>query len=96
MSTHSLPEIIELFSQRMEQRLDRIEKLMKEGGTPSEPVPGEKLITRDILCMRLGISKPTVIRMEKKKVITPIRVFGSVRYDWADVLKSLEKQKTRL
>ena len=52
-----------------------------------------EFITRKELSARLGISEATSWRLDKAGVITSVRVGGSVRYSWPDVVASLPKSK---
>ena len=53
--------------------------------------PKVEIINRDELCKRLAITEPTVIRWEKKGKIPALRIGSNVRYNWSQVIKSLEK-----
>jgi excisionase family DNA binding protein len=60
--------------------------------------PPDKLeiITQDELCKRLMISKPTVIRLVKKKKIPEIRIGSLVRYNYQSVIKALENGQNKI
>ena len=52
-----------------------------------------EFISRKELSTRLGISEATSWRLDKAGVIKSVRVGGSVRYDWKDVVASLPKNR---
>ncbi len=54
----------------------------------TEPI----FISRRELSHRLDISQSTAQRLEKANVIRGLRVGGSIRYKWDDVIASLQSQ----
>lgn len=52
-----------------------------------------EVIDRKALCKRLAITEPTAIRWGKRGKIPEIHIGYSVRYNWPEVIKSLENQK---
>jgi excisionase family DNA binding protein len=57
------------------------------------PAPAVEIIDRAELCRRLNITEPTAIRYEKKGKIPALRAGTVVRYNYADVLRSLEAKR---
>ncbi len=57
-------------------------------GRAIEPV----FISRRELSNRLDISVSTAQRLEKDKVITPIKIGGSVRYNWQEIYSNLQNK----
>ena len=54
----------------------------------------EPPINRKELMRRLGITMPTVLKLERKGKIPVMRLEGAIRYDWNDVLESLKNGKS--
>ena len=52
-----------------------------------------EIIDRPELMRRLGLTEPTIIRYEKKKVIPRIEIGSAIRYNWPAVVKALESGK---
>ncbi len=46
-----------------------------------------------LLCARLDISEPTIIRMRKRKAIPFLQIGSAIRYDWRAVIEALEQKK---
>jgi excisionase family DNA binding protein len=56
-----------------------------------EDSPAE-IISREELCKRLNITRPTAIRWEKKGKIPSIKIGSACRYNWPKVVAALEKK----
>lgn len=72
-----------------------IEKLngLESKFAESNPLPissAAEIINRDVLCKRLALTEPTVIRWEKKGKIPCFRIGSNVRYNWPKVIEALE------
>lgn len=71
-----------------------IEKAIdKKLGCSNKPAPVIEVINRTELKKRLDITEPTVIRYEKKGKIPCFHIGSSVRYNWHEVINSLEGKK---
>jgi hypothetical protein len=55
-----------------------------------------EIIDRKELCKRLDVTEPTIIRWEKKGRIPRFHIGSAVRYNWTNVIESLEKKGVRL
>jgi len=55
----------------------------------------KKLITRKEVARMLRCSYMTVIRLEKKGELTPIKIGGKVLYDYKEILDFIDKKKQR-
>ena len=71
------------------EKLNSLESKFNEVGKKTFTLPLE-IIGRCELCKRLGITEPTVIRWEKKGKIPSFHIGSSVRYNWHEVINSLE------
>jgi hypothetical protein len=56
-------------------------------------VHATEIIDRAELCRRLNITEPTAIRYEKRGKIPALRIGTAIRYNYGDVLRSLEAKK---
>lgn len=61
--------------------------------TPHEEKTSIEIIDRKELLRRLAITEPTAIRYGKRGIIPEISIGKNIRYNWPEVIKSLEKQK---
>lgn len=52
-----------------------------------------EIIDRSELCKRLDITEPTAIRWEKKGDIPCFRIGSNVRYNWHNVIATLENKR---
>lgn len=76
---------------RLEQRLINIENLLKqshsnEGAVVTAP---REIIDSKTLCLRLGITEPTLIKWRNRKKVPFLKLGGSIRYDWNQVCDAL-------
>lgn len=65
----------------------------KGENAPAEPKP-EKLLTRMETARLLGVTLPTVYDWTKKGVLTAYRIGNRIRYKHAEIMDTLEKNKT--
>lgn len=72
-----------------------IEGALQKGSNQKIESETPEIINREELCKRLSITRPTVIRWERKGTIPCFRIGSNVRYNWKSVIEALEKQKTR-
>lgn len=73
-------------------RLERIESLLTQN-QPSQDGPmikAEKPLSTKELCLFLGVSEPTLIKMRKRRRIPFLQIGGLIRYDKNAVVKALE------
>lgn len=54
-----------------------------------------EIINTDVLCKRLDVSEPTIIRLRKAKKIPFFTVGTAVRYNYNEVIKALENNKRK-
>ena len=71
---------------------DIVNDCLKCSDTPT--LPQKEIIDRQVLCKRLDITEPTVIRWEKKGLIPVMKFGGNIRYDWDKVVTALENKKS--
>jgi excisionase family DNA binding protein len=76
--------------EELNTRLERIEVLLTNINIPEKESLPEKLMNTKEICEFLGITEPTLIR-RKKKGLPFIEIGGSIRFDKAAVIKSLQK-----
>jgi excisionase family DNA binding protein len=62
---------------------------MQQIENTQSPIP--ELITRKELGKRLGISQPTVLRLDREGRVKSFRVGGQVRYRWDEIFAELQK-----
>jgi excisionase family DNA binding protein len=80
----------EVIDQQLKDILERLNNI-----SANPPPQTIEIITQDELSKRLMISKPTLIRLVKKKKIPLIRIGRSVRYNWQSVIEALESPKIK-
>ena len=56
------------------------------------PVVSAEIIDTKELCKRLDVSEPTIIRWRRQKKVPFIKIDGVIRYNWPEVVKSLESK----
>ena len=71
-------------------KLAEIKEALHNPGEDAEP---SEIIDRKELQKRLAITEPTAIRWARRGKIPEIRIGNSVRYNWPNVVKSLENDK---
>jgi len=81
----------EALHQELREIKEAIARLDKERAE----VPQREIIDRKELGKRLNLSEATLIRYGDKRLIPEIKVGGSVRYCYQDVLDALQKQNPR-
>jgi predicted DNA-binding transcriptional regulator AlpA len=69
--------------------------VIKAVGSNTQPTTKSNPIDRTELMKRLGVTEPTIIRLERKGLIPSFRIGSAVRYQWESVLESLEKNQLR-
>ena len=69
--------------------IDVVNNCLQHTGN-STAAPSAEIISRTELCNRLSITEPTAIRWEKKGKIPCFRIGSNVRYNWHNVIESLE------
>ena len=57
-----------------------------------EPAGAKEIIGTKLLCSRLNITEPTIIRWRKTGKIPFLLIGTSIRYDWQAVVKALESK----
>lgn len=67
------------------------EALDGEGGKKKEVIP----ITRRELGDKLGIGENTIMKLERQGIIPAIRLGGTIRYDYEEVLEALKNHRLR-
>lgn len=72
------------------QELVQIKEAIATIQTSSAPTI--EIIDRPELLKRLAITEPTAIRWGQKGKIPEIRIGSNIRYNWPEVVASLEKQ----
>lgn len=55
----------------------------------------DDIIDTDELCKRLDVSKPTLLRWRKKGKLKAMKLGGSIRYNYAEVLKSMDDSDSK-
>lgn len=83
--------IIILTEQQLEDFAQRILEGYKASAPKTELPSAAEIITPEQLCKRLAISKQTQIRFRKKGKIPWLQIGTSIRYNWQEVLKALNK-----
>jgi hypothetical protein len=72
--------------------IEKLESLESKLNQPSAliAIPQAEIIDRVELCKRLSITTPTAMRWEKKGKIPYFRLGSNVRYNWTNVINTLE------
>ena len=54
---------------------------------------GGNMLRRKDVAKLLNLSPRTVIRLEEKKLLTPIKILGSIRYDETEVYNLMKRKE---
>jgi hypothetical protein len=73
----------------------KLDQLLEHQQAPltSSSLPPTEVINEEVLCQRLGITHPTAIRWRQRGKIPFLQIGSAIRYDWQNVLKSLEQKR---
>ncbi len=76
--------------------LSEIQDAKQKLSTLQQPVPVQppEIIDTKELCLRLGISEPTAIKMRRKQ-LPHFKLGNSIRYNWISVVNYLEKKSKK-
>jgi hypothetical protein len=96
MSNNPTPQFtLDRFPEAIQFLVDKVNNLEHRLEQKEIIVPTKRLASRKELMEFLGVCELTVIRMEKKNIISSIPVGSSRKYDLQKVVKDLEKHEAR-
>ena len=82
---------LENFGEAIDALMSRIDMLEQRLAAKEKALKFEKLVSRKDLCEYLGVCELTIIRLEKRGVISAIPVGSVMRYDLQKVVKQLQE-----